>query len=134
MSLGDYNTVTLPMFLLPLANSKHRINFKIEDCIVNYRVVFVSQEERREFDWNRFLDTHKEAISEIIGGIAILMKETPKHKFRSMMAVFSLLGGIIIVISVLCGVGKISGEAVTFLIGTIIGYAFSFLHKYVIGI
>jgi len=87
-----------------------------------------------EFDWNKFLDDHREAISEIIKGIAVSVKESPKHKFRSMVAVFSLLGGIIIVISVLCVLGKISGEAVTFLIGTIIGYAFSFLHKYVIGI
>lgn len=94
----------------------------------------MSEEKEAAFDWNRFLDDHKEAISKIIGGIATVMTESPKHKFRSMIATFLLLGGIIAVLSALCWLGKISGEAVTFLMGTIIGYLFTFLHKYVIGI
>jgi len=104
-------------------------------CVCSYLVVIpMSEEEERGFDLNKFLDEYKEPISELIKSFALSLKENPKHKFRSTIAVFSLLGGIVLILSVLCWFGKISGEAVTFLIGTIIGYLFTFLHKYVIGI
>lgn len=93
----------------------------------------MSNKEEKEFNWNTFLGDHKEAISEIIKGVSTSMVETPKHKFRSTLAIFTLLGIVILLSSVLCYVGKISGEAVTFLMGTIVGYLFTFLQKYVVG-
>lgn len=88
----------------------------------------------KEIDWNQFLTNHKEAISAIIKSISISMSEAPKLKFRSTISVFLLLVSIISILAALCYVGKVSGEALTFLMGTIVGYLFIFLQKYVVGI
>lgn len=94
----------------------------------------MSKKEEKEYGWNEFFRDHREAISGFIKNISTLMTETRKQKFRSMLVVMILLGIVISISGVLCSYNKISGEAVTFLMGTIVGYLFTFLQKYVVGI
>ena len=87
-----------------------------------------------EFDWNEFAEDHKDAITQIIAGVAASVKEGPKYKLRSTIVAFILLAAVVSMVTGLCLYGRISGEALTFLMGTVIGYLFSFLKESVIGI
>lgn len=76
------------------------------------------------------------AIADSIRHIAELVDKLEKSweiKRQISTRIFCILGLLIAFTSFLGWQGIISGDAIAFLFGAIIGYLFSFLHKYMIG-
>ncbi len=89
-------------------------------------------EEGEEEFWiaaNRFLTDHKKGIGELISVIAQNMRASVRQKGWTTLAVFILLAGIVFAVSFLALIGKVSGEAVAFLVGVTVGYLFTFLRR-----
>lgn len=81
-----------------------------------------------------FLDNHQEDIGVVIRAHAENMRASLQQKGRITLAVFALLGVIIGVIAYLALQGVVGGESVAFLVGAIVGYLFSFMRRYIIGV
>ncbi len=82
----------------------------------------------------QFLEEHQEPIGEILRAYAHNMKATLRQKGWTTLGVFLLLGGIVLAVSLLAWQGIVTGEAVAFLVGAVVGYLFSFLRRFVWGI
>ena len=81
-----------------------------------------------------FFAAYKDDIGGIIRAFAKNIEEGPQMKFKGMLTIFGLLVVIIITIAYLSIQHIVSGDAVAFLIGSIVGYLFSFLRHYVVGV
>lgn len=95
------------------------------------------EEEAEEAFWlaaKQFLEDHKEDIGEIFKAYAENMKATVRQKGWTTIGVFLLLGGIIGTIAFLALRGIVSGETIAFLVGAIVGYLFSFMRRYIVGV
>jgi hypothetical protein len=57
-------------------------------------------------------------------------KETAKRRFQRTIVFVIFLVGVMLLMGVLTYAGKVGGEAFVFLMGTIVGYIFGFLHRY----
>ncbi len=95
------------------------------------------EEEGEEAFWQalkEFLEDHKEDIGDVIKAYASNMKASLRQKGWTTAGVFILLGGVIGVIAFLALLGIVSGETVAFLVGAIVGYLFSFMRRYILGV
>ncbi len=95
------------------------------------------EEEGEEAFWQalkEFLEDHKEDIGDVIKAYASNMKASLRQKGWTTAGVFILLGGVIGVIAFLAVLGIVSGETVAFLVGAIVGYLFSFMRRYILGV
>ncbi len=95
------------------------------------------EEEGEEDFWQalkEFLEDHKEDIGEIFKAYASNMKASLRQKGWTTAGVFILLGGVIGVIAFLAVLRIVSGETVAFLVGAIVGYLFSFMRRYILGV
>ncbi len=81
-----------------------------------------------------FFTAYKDDIGTIIRAYGKNIEQGPKLKFEGMLAIFGLLVVIIAAIGYLSILRIVSGDAVAFLIGSIVGYLFSFLRHYVVGV
>lgn len=81
-----------------------------------------------------FFTAYKDDIGTIIRAYGKNIEQGPKLKFKGMLAIFGLLVVIIATIGYLSILRIVSGDAVAFLIGSIVGYLFSFLRHYVVGV
>lgn len=91
-------------------------------------------ERSEEYTIGDFLQQYKEPIGKLIEALSKSVEETPRLKFRAMVSTFLVLVLLFGILSYLTFVGKVSSEAIVFFAGSIVGYLFAFLHKYVIGI
>jgi hypothetical protein len=91
-------------------------------------------EEGREYTIGDFLMQYREPIGKLIESFSKGVEESPKLKFRAMVGFFTILMVIFGILSYLTFLGKVSSEALVFLAGSIVGYSFAFLHKYIIGV
>lgn len=87
-----------------------------------------------EYSWGDFLRDYKDPIGKILEGFASGITEAPRRKFHSLVSVFFMLGVIVAALVALSFFGKVSGDTVAFLFGSIVGYLFAFLQRYVVGI
>jgi hypothetical protein len=96
------------------------------------------EEEEEEFDFYHvlrdFFSAYKEEIGSIIKAFGKNIEEGPKMKLRAMIATFLMLAFIISILAFLTYEEILSGEALAFLCGTIIGYLFSFLRTSMVGV
>ncbi len=95
------------------------------------------EEEGEEAFWQalkEFLEDHKEDIGDVIKAYASNMMASLRQKGWTTAGVFILLGGVIGVIAYLALLGIVSGETVAFLVGAIVGYLFSFMRRYILGV
>src|SRR3989454_11459407 len=81
-----------------------------------------------------FFTAYKDDIGTIIRGYGKNIEQGPQMKFKGMLTIFGLLVVIIVTIAYLSIMRIVSGDAVAFLIGSIVGYLFSFLRHYVVGV
>jgi hypothetical protein len=81
-----------------------------------------------------FFSAYKDDIGTIIRAYGKNVEQGPRMKFLAMLSIFALLAVIIGVLAYLSVLGIVSGDAVAFLIGSIVGYLFSFLRHYVVGL
>lgn len=81
-----------------------------------------------------FFTAYKDDIGGLIRAFAKNIEEGPRTKFRGMLVVFAMLAFIVIILTVLAFEDIVSGESIVFLVGAIVGYLFSFLRHYVVGI
>lgn len=81
-----------------------------------------------------FFTAYKDDIGTIIRAYGKNIEQGPQMKFKGMLTIFGLLVVIIITIAFLSLTHIVSGDAVAFLIGSIVGYLFSFLRHYVVGV
>ena len=91
------------------------------------------EDDSDDDDWDGlwiFLEDHKPEIGQIISAFAKNLEKGPGLKLRVMLAIFSLVAVIVLVLAWLTLDGVVSGDAFTFLIGSIVGYLFSFLKGY----
>src|SRR6266571_2333178 len=58
---------------------------------------------------------------------------TSKHDRRVLYLMTSFLSVVVIAMSILTYAGKVSGDALLFLVGTATGYVFAFIEKFVFG-
>ncbi len=82
----------------------------------------------------QFLEEYKEPIGDIMRAYAHNMKATLRQKGWTTLGVFLLLGGIVLAVGLLAWQGIVTGEAVAFLVGAVVGYLFTFLRRFVWGI
>ncbi len=80
----------------------------------------------------QFLDTHQGSIGKVIEGWGRNIEHAERQRWWTTAGTFILLGGIIATISFLALLGIVTGEAVAFLVGAIIGYLFSFIRRFII--
>ncbi len=78
----------------------------------------------------QFLQRHEEQIGKVITAIAKNMEEGPKQRERNTWTVLGFMAGVVGIVSALGFLKVISGDSLTFLIGSIVGYSFSFLRTY----
>lgn len=93
-------------------------------------------EDEEEF-WKAlkgFFLEYKVQIGSLITAFAKNVERGPLLKFGAMIASFILIIIIIGILAYLGIIGVISGDAVAFLMGTIVGYLFSFLRYHIISI
>jgi len=81
-----------------------------------------------------FLQEYKEPVGKIITAVATNIEEEKRIKLKAMKYVFTVVLVIFGTLSILTYQGAIGGEALIFLAGSITGYLFAFLHRYIIGI
>ena len=81
-----------------------------------------------------FFVAYKNDIGSIIRAIAKNVEEGPRLKFKAMISTFGLLAFIVLVLGYLTTQHVVSGDAFAFLVGAIVGYLFSFLRHYVLGV
>ncbi len=88
-----------------------------------------SEEEEDEFVefLMDFLKRHEKQIGNIMEVWARNMEREPGRRVRMVFGIISLVGLTVGLIGWLTLVGRVSGDAFTFLIGSIIGYIFSYL-------
>ena len=77
-----------------------------------------------------FLERHEADIAKIIGAFAKNIEEGPKQRQKNLQLVMAFMVGLVVIVSVLAYLKVLTGESVTFLIGSIIGYSFAFLKGY----
>ncbi len=82
----------------------------------------------------QFLEEYREPIGEILRAYAHNMKATLRQKGWTTLGVFLLLVGMVAAISLLAWQRIVTGEAVAFVVGAVVGYLFSFLRRFVWGI
>jgi len=76
---------------------------------------------------------YKDQIGKIIDAFAKNVERGPVLKFRTSVMTFALIILVILVVAYLGILHIISGDAVAFLVGSVIGYLFSFLKQHLIG-
>ena len=81
-----------------------------------------------------FFTAYRDDIGTIIRAYGKNIEQGPQMKFKGMLTIFGLLVVIIVTIAYLSITHIVSGDAVAFLIGSIVGYLFSFLRHYVVGV
>ena len=78
----------------------------------------------------RFLVRHEPQIGTILTALAKGIEEGPKQRQKNLQLVMVFMLSFVVVVSVLAYLRVLTGESVTFLIGSIIGYSFAFLKGY----
>jgi hypothetical protein len=74
-----------------------------------------------------FLKRHEGDIGKIITAFAKNMEGGPRHKQKGLLTVMSFMLVTVAIVSLLGYAKVISGDSITFLVGSIIGYSFAFL-------
>ena len=81
-----------------------------------------------------FLQTYQKEVGEIIRAIPhwidMWSKSSSRLKMTLVILLMLLVGGTMGIVTYMTLINKISGEALIFLAGTILGYIFAFLQKY----
>ena len=90
----------------------------------------MSKRKREEDPLMLFLDKYKEPIGKIIEAVAKGMETGPRYRLYSMSAFFLVLGFIVALIYQLTITGYLTSEGFSFLIGSIVGYIFSLINRY----
>lgn len=80
-----------------------------------------------------FFTAYKNDIGTVIRAVARNIEQGTRMRLIGMLYTFALLGVIILVLTFLSLQHIVSGDAMAFLIGSIVGYLFSFLRRYVVG-
>ncbi len=78
----------------------------------------------------QFLQRHEPQIGAIITAFAKNIEEGQKHRQKNLLTVMGFMLSLVVIVSVLATLKVLTGESVTFLIGSIIGYSFAFLKGY----
>jgi len=81
-----------------------------------------------------FFTAYKDDIGTIIRAYGKNIEQGRQMKFEGMLTIFGLLVVMIITIAYMGIMHIVSRDAVAFLIGSIVGYLFSFLRHYVVGV
>jgi sorbitol-specific phosphotransferase system component IIBC len=79
---------------------------------------------------SQFLERHEAQIGAIINAFAKNIEEGGKQRQRNLIVVMGFMIALVLIVSVLAYLHVLTGESVTFLIGSIIGYSFAFLKGY----
>jgi len=90
----------------------------------------ISKSKSDEELLGEFLHRHEEQIGKVITAIAKNMEEGPKERRRNTWLVLGFMVAIVGMVSVLGFLRLISGDSLTSLIGSVVGYSFSFLRTY----
>jgi len=80
-----------------------------------------------------FFVAYKDQIGKIIGAFAKNVERGPVLKFWTSVMTFGLIIIVLVIVAYLGILHIISGDAVAFLVGSVIGYLFSFLKQHLIG-
>lgn len=112
---------------------------KVEPIKAEPEILDAEEEgEEEEFDLNRalrdFFRSYKEEIGSIIMAFGKNIEEGPRLKLKAMYVTFLMLAFIIGVLAMLTYLELLSGEGLVFVCGTIVGYLFSFLKTYMVGV
>ena len=78
----------------------------------------------------KYSDEVKKFLATVINLLEWYPKETAKRRFQVTVVFVTFLIGIMLLMGVLTYAGKVGGEAFVFLMGTVVGYVFGFLHRY----
>jgi len=85
------------------------------ESLVPYVDKYLLMKERESTQDNKFIET------------------TSKHDRRIIYVLLSFLGSVIIGMSILTYFGKVSGEALLFAVGGIVGYIFALIKRFIFG-
>lgn len=97
--------------------------------------VIAPQFSRREPTFSeRFIERYQDEVGEIVSSLPKWIENWTKAASRLKMTLvimlIGLIGGTLVVVTWLTIINRISGEALIFLSGSIVGYIFAFLQKY----
>ena len=97
-----------------------------------YSITMSSQndDKRKPSFWEVYMDDIAAILKRIPQWVTTWQTQSSKLRARIVLGFCVLLGMLIVIVGVLASQGVVSGDAMIFLAGTIIGYIFAILHKY----
>jgi hypothetical protein len=95
-----------------------------------YNMSSKDNEERTPSFWEIYMDDIGAILKRIPQWVTVWQTQSSKLRDRAFIGLCVILGMLIVTVGALASQGIVSGDSVVFLAGTIIGYIFAILHKY----
>jgi len=99
-------------------------------CLYSITMSSKNTEERAPAFWEVYMDDIAAILKRIPQWVSVWQTQSSKLQNRAVIGLCMILGMLIVIVGVLASQGIVSGDAMVFLAGTIIGYIFAILHKY----
>jgi len=87
-------------------------------------------EERVSSFWEVYMDEISAILKRIPQWVTVWQTQSSKLRYRAVIGLCIIVGMLVVIVGSLASQGIVSGDSMIFLAGTIIGYIFAILHKY----